>query len=70
MVLVGIMLATGIYLLSGMVYFLFRYDLRSLISKCLLLALFVIGTTLTATLYFFFVYRQAHPARSQAGSTG
>ncbi len=57
-VAVTILLAAGFYLWVGMMFFLFKVDRRSLFSKCLLLPFFIIGNTLTATLYYFFVYRE------------
>ncbi len=55
---VTVLLAAGAYILLGMVFFLFKYDRRPMFSKCLLLPAFLFGTSLTATLYYFLVYRK------------
>jgi hypothetical protein len=50
--------AGTIYLWLCMLVFLLKYDKRSALSKCILFLAFVLGTSLTATLYYFFVYRE------------
>ena len=55
----AVLLAAGLYLWLGMIFFLLKFDQRSLISKCALMPLFLLGTTVTATLYYFLVYREA-----------
>jgi hypothetical protein len=54
---VVMMLAIGVYLWAGMLFFLFRVDRRHVLSKCLWVVGFLVGTSLTAALYYFRVYR-------------
>jgi hypothetical protein len=54
---ITILLATSFYLWAGMLFFMFRVDRRRVLSKCLWLLGFLIGTSLTAALYYFKVYR-------------
>ena len=55
--LVVVLFAGTIDLWFCMLIFLLKYDHRSAFSKCLLLLGFFFGTSLTATLYYFLVYR-------------
>jgi hypothetical protein len=56
--LVAILFAAGLYFWLGMLFFLLKFDRRSVISKCALFPLLLLGTTLTATIYYFLVYRE------------
>jgi hypothetical protein len=56
--LVAILFAASLYFWLGMMFFLLKFDRRSVLSKCALFPLFLLGTTLTASIYYFLVYRE------------
>jgi amino acid transporter len=56
--LVAVLFAASLYFWLGMMLFLLKFDRRSVLSKCALFPLFLLGTTLTATIYYFLVYRE------------
>jgi hypothetical protein len=61
-VAVAIMLAAGLFLWIGMLYFLLKIDRRSPLSKIAWLVVLLIFNSWAATVYFFTVYRRvAHP---------
>jgi hypothetical protein len=51
-------LAGTIFLWFFMFVFLLKYDQRSAISKFSLIVAFLLGTSLTAVLYYFLVYKE------------
>lgn len=57
MLLVALLMGIGVYLCLGMLFFMFRHDKRHRLFKCLLTPLFILGTTVTAVIYYFSVYR-------------
>ncbi|MGD0404837.1 MAG: hypothetical protein ABSB66_16765 [Candidatus Acidiferrales bacterium] len=54
---VAIMLAAGVYLWIGMLYFLLKIDRRSRLSKIIWLLALLFFNTWAAAVYFFTVYR-------------
>ena len=54
---VVIAFAAAAYIWLGMLLFMFKIDRRPVVSKCLLFIAFVFGTWVTATVYYFKVYR-------------
>jgi len=56
-VAVAIMLAAGVYLWIGMLYFLLKVDRRSPLSKIIWLLALLFFNAWAATVYFFAVYR-------------
>jgi hypothetical protein len=56
-VAVAIMIAAGVYLWIGMLYFLLKVDRRSLLSKVIWLLALLFFNSWAAVVYFFAVYR-------------
>jgi hypothetical protein len=57
MLLVALLMGIGVYLFLAMLFFMFRHDKRPRLFKYLLTPLFILGTTVTAVIYYFSVYR-------------
>jgi hypothetical protein len=65
-VVVAIMLAAGLYLWIGMLYFLLKIDRRTPLSKIAWLVVLLIFNSWAATVYFFAVYRGQVPRTAHA----
>lgn len=55
--LVAACLVAAFYLCLGMVFFMFTADRRPVVWKCLLFLAFLVGSSVTASLYYLVVYR-------------